>query len=228
MKQAVYVSKKFLLKSKHLRMICTPNPEMIINASQDPNLLSILNSADMVIPDGIGLVIASKILYGYNLSRVTGYDLIQNIMKHGSYKFYFLGSQIGVAKEAAKQMQLKYPNITVAGYHHGFFQESDIKSIIKDINNSEANVLIVGLGSPKQEFFISKYRKEFSHVKLAIGAGGSLDVMANKVKRAPKCFRRFGLEWFYRLITDPSRAKRMLNLPLFLLKTFYVKISNLT
>ncbi|ONI46181.1 N-acetylmannosaminyltransferase [Candidatus Epulonipiscioides gigas] len=218
MKQANFVTNKFLKKSKRLRLICTPNPEMIMCATENEKLLKILNTADMVIPDGIGVVIASKILKGPSLKeRVAGYDLIQNLMKHGHNKFYFLGGKPGVAKLAAIRMKKKYKNIEVVGYRNGYFKEKEKRKIIKEINKSGANILLVGLGSPKQEYFISDNRKHLKRIKVAIGVGGSFDVMAGKVKRAPNIFRKLGLEWFYRLITEPHRAKRMLKLPIFLL-----------
>ncbi|WP_010167322.1 WecB/TagA/CpsF family glycosyltransferase [Candidatus Epulonipiscium viviparus] len=226
MQQAVFAANQFLTKSNRLRLICTPNPEIIMRAKQDKELLAILNSADMVIPDGIGVVIASKILTKNGLrERVAGYDLVQNLMKEGNNRFYFLGGEAGVAKSAARNMKSKYPNMDVVGYCDGYFQPENERSIIRDINASEANILLVGLGSPKQEVFINKHRKRLKNIKVAIGVGGSFDVMAGKVKRAPKIFRQLGLEWFYRLVKEPSRAKRMLKLPVFLFEVIYCKLT---
>ncbi len=217
-----------MLKTENVSLVCTPNPEIIMRANDDELLYQALQDAELVVPDGIGVVIASKILKGNTLKeRVAGYDLVQNTMKYSrnqECKYYFFGSQPQVAKMAQKNMQAKYPNIKVVGARDGYFQVEEIPSIIEDINNSGANILLVALGSPKQELWIKEYANQLTNIKVAIGVGGSLDVMAGTVKRAPVLFQKLGLEWFYRLITQPTRAKRMLVLPLFLIKVCKLRI----
>ncbi len=143
-------------------------------------------------PDGIGVVIASKILKGDRLpERVAGYDLVQNTMKNSKgYKYYFLGSKPHIADTARKNMQMAYPNIEVVGSHDGYFK--DDSHIIEDINNSGANILLVALGAPKQELWIKDNAEKLVNIKVAIGVGGSLDVMAGVVKRAPKIYQKLG------------------------------------
>ncbi|OOB79412.1 MAG: N-acetylmannosaminyltransferase [Epulopiscium sp. Nuni2H_MBin003] len=224
MDRAVRVAKRFIDKSKRPRIICTPNPEIIMLAQQNRMLKNILNKADMVVPDGIGVVIASRILNQKPLpERVAGYDLVQNLMKLEGNKFYFLGAEKNIVKMAANKMQKKYP-IKVVGYRDGYFKAEQTKDIVNEINSSGANILLVALGAPKQEIWISENIDNLPNIKIVVGVGGSFDVMAGKVKRAPKMFRSLGLEWFYRLITQPTRAKRMLVLPKFLIKVIVKKV----
>lgn len=203
-------------------MVFTPNPEIIMLAKENKEMERILLEADLVVPDGIGVVIASKILKGEVLpERVAGFDMTQNTMKQAvekGYKYYFFGSKPGVADMAAENMRKTYPGIQIVGYRDGYFKEEDIPAIIEDINKSEANILLVALGAPRQELWIDKYKDQIPHVKVAIGVGGSLDGMAGTVKRAPVIYQKLGLEWFYRLVKQPTRAKRMLVLPQFILK----------
>ena len=215
------------IKEEGVHTIFTPNPEIIMIADENPEFKRILTQADMVVPDGIGVVIASKIQKGERLpERVAGYDLVQNTMqdavKH-NYKYYFFGSKPKVAELAADKMRQKYPGIQIVGCRDGYFKEKDIPSIIDDINNSGANIVLVALGAPKQEVWIDTYKEQLHNVKVAIGVGGSLDGMAEIVKRAPVIFQKMGLEWFYRLICEPTRAKRMLVLPKFVLKVWNQK-----
>lgn len=209
-------------KEDKLHMVFTPNPEIIMLAKTNKEMEKIILDADLVVPDGIGVVIASKILKGEVLpERVAGFDMVQNTMKQAvdkGYKYYFFGSKPHVAEMAAENMRSKYSGIQIVGCQDGYFKEEDIPYIIKDINESGANILLVALGAPKQEIWINTYKDQLPNVKVAIGVGGSLDGMAGTVKRAPVIFQKLGLEWFYRLISQPTRAKRMLVLPQFILK----------
>ncbi len=213
-----------IMNTEGVGVIVTPNSEIVVNAGKDDELKEIIVNADLVIPDGIGLVYASKIL-GYELrERVTGIDFlseaIEYLQKNGK-SLYLLGSKNSepetVAQMAAKNMCKQYPELKIAGTHHGYFKPDEEKGIIDDINDSGADFLCVALGSPKQEKFINKY-KEVLKVKGAIGVGGCLDVWAGNVERAPEFYREHGLEWFYRLIKQPSRFKRMGALPVFMTK----------
>lgn len=221
MEEAIKKIEYFTTKDK-CHMVFTPNPEIIMLAKTNKDMEQSLLEADLVVPDGIGVVIASKILKGEVLpERVAGFDLVQNTMKQATdkgYKYYFFGSKPEVAELAAVEMRKKYPGIQIVGCRDGYFKETDIPKIIEEINASEANILLVALGAPKQEVWINTYKDQLTHVKVAIGVGGSLDGMAGIVKRAPEIYQKLGLEWFYRLIKQPTRAKRMLVLPQFLLK----------
>lgn len=207
-----------LINNDGNKMIFTPNPEIVIEASKDEKLANIINDADMVVADGIGVVIGSKIIGKPLPERVAGYDLVQNIfkeIKNTDKTVYFFGAAPNVAKTAAKKMEELHNGLKVVGTHNGYFDNDD--EIINEINSLKPDILLVGLGAPKQEYWIYN-NKDKLDVNLSIGVGGSFDVMAGQVKRAPMFFRKLGLEWFYRLITQPTRAKRMLRLPLFLIK----------
>ncbi|MGL4345575.1 MAG: WecB/TagA/CpsF family glycosyltransferase [Cellulosilyticaceae bacterium] len=218
------------VNSNELHTVFTPNPEIIMIAQEDNVLKGILQQADLVVPDGIGVVIASRMLKGEPLpERVPGFDMVQNTMKDAVYKgyrYYFLGSKPGVAHQAAENMRQKYPGIQIVGVQDGYFKQEDMPDIIEDINQSGANILLVALGAPKQEIWIDQYKEQMKYVRVAIGVGGSLDVMAGEVKRAPEFFQKVGLEWFYRLVSQPTRAKRMLLLPQFIVKVWCKKYKN--
>lgn len=207
-------------------MVCTPNPEIVMEAQEDKELMNILNAADLIVPDGIGIVIASKFCKEKIKERVAGYDLVQNIfekLKDTEYKVYFFGGAPGVASTAAKKMSKKYPGLSIVGTRNGYFSSKDEKDIIDDIKRSGADLLLVGLGAPKQEKWIYENMR-LTGAKVSIGVGGSFDVMSGKVKRAPVFFQKCGLEWFYRLLCQPTRLKRMLKLPKFVLVVFLNKL----
>ena len=205
-------------------MIVTPNSEIVQNASKDEELRSLIASADLIIPDGIGLVYASKVM-GCPLSeRVTGIDFLESIiarLAQTGESIFFFGSKPGVADEAADRMKKKYPGLRVAGTQNGYFQPEEEALIVKQINESGADFLCVALGAPKQERFIAQHRDEFTSVRGASGVGGSLDVWAGNLKRAPEFYRNHGLEWLYRFIQQPTRFKRMLTLPVFMLRVIF-------
>ena len=225
MKEATQKVREFV-KSDSFHSIYTPNPEIVMLAKDDPEFHKILDKADLVVPDGIGVVIASKIKKDPLPERVAGYDLVQSTMKEAvkeGYKYYFFGSKPGISEAAAAKMRETYPGIEIVGTHHGYFKPEDEADIIADINESGANILLVALGAPKQEKWIEANKHLMPNVRVALGVGGSLDVMSGNVKRAPKAFQKLGLEWFYRLIKEPTRFVRMLVLPKFLIKVVCYK-----
>ncbi|MGN0134648.1 MAG: WecB/TagA/CpsF family glycosyltransferase [Anaerotignum sp.] len=224
MEQAVAKAKK-MLGEEGQHFICTPNPEIVMEAQKDKELMNILHEADMVIPDGIGVVWASKYSEIRLKERVAGYDLTQNLMAElaaTGETFYFFGGAPGVASAAARMMMKKYPGLKVVGVHNGYFDEKEEKKIIQDIKTKSPSILLVGLGAPKQEKWIYDNIRLVG-AKVAIGVGGSFDVMAGNVKRAPKIFQKLGLEWFHRLITQPTRWRRMMRLPKFALTVLKTK-----
>lgn len=206
-------------------IICTPNPEIVMQAQSDEQLMNILKAADLVVPDGIGIVWASKHSPVKISERVAGYDLCQNIMKRMAKtgkSAYFFGGAPGVAAAAAKKMVKEYPGLKVLGTRNGFFNSKDEKEIIAEIKALKPDLLLVGIGAPKQEKWIYENLR-FTGAKVAIGVGGSFDVMAGNLKRAPKIYQKLGLEWFHRLICQPTRVKRMMNLPIFVIKVIMPK-----
>lgn len=216
-KQAVQLVMCFM-KQEKCRKVFTPNPEIIIAARKDLGLKRALQEADLVVPDGIGVIIASKFTKNKLPERVPGYDLVQGLfheMEKTQRSVYFFGAAPGVAHQAADKMQEKYPDLRILGVQNGYFKREEESYIIEQINDAKPDLLLVGLGAPKQEKWIERNYKDLQ-VKVCIGVGGSFDVMSGKVKRAPILFQKIGLEWFYRLLIQPTRFKRMLQLPLFL------------
>lgn len=227
MEEATKKVREFV-KSDSFHSVYTPNPEFVMLAQEDKEFHKILEEADLVVPDGIGVVIASKIKKTPLPERVPGYDLAQNTMKEAvkeGYKYYFFGGKPGVSEEAAAKMRETYPGIQIVGTRNGYFKPEDEAEIIADINASGANILFVCLGAPKQEKWIEANKHLMPNVRVAMGLGGSLDGMSGRVKRAPEIFQKLGLEWFYRLLKEPTRFKRMLVLPKFLIKVIFYKDS---
>lgn len=218
MDEAVDRVKSFLNEDK-MHLICTPNPEMIMTAQDDEEFKSILNSSELNIPDGTGIVWASKKLSGNINERVAGFDFIHRIFELGKDKdisFYFLGSKPGVAELAGKKIEENYLGTRVVGSRDGYFSLEEEKKVIKEINSKNPDVLLVAMGAPKQERFINKYKDKLN-CKVAIGVGGCFDVIAGNVKRAPKIFIKLRLEWLYRGLTDFKRLKRLGAIPKFMI-----------
>lgn len=211
-----------MLKGKTANKIFTPNAEIIMQANRDPELLNILNSAELVIPDGAGVILASRILKCRLKEKVSGIDLVKEILKNTKKKpvsFFMLGGKPGIAEKASINILSDYPKAKIMGFRNGYFEESEIPEIIKQINDSKAEILLVGLGAPKQEKWIHKYAGQLNS-KVIMGIGGAIDVFAGNAALAPEFMRKAGLEWLFRLIKEPGRYKRMLDLPRFMILTF--------
>lgn len=205
-----------MLEEDGPHMVATPNPEIVQRAQKDREFAGILAQADLVIPDGVGVVYAAKILGRPLKGRVPGIDFASALMGRMAgtgRRLYLLGAAPGVAEQAAVNLRAKYPGLVVCGAHDGFFQ--DDASPAAAIKAARADVVFVCLGFPKQEKWIAAHGRE-AGARLYVGLGGSLDVFAGRVERAPESFQRLGLEWLHRLIKEPSRIGRMAKLPLFL------------
>ena len=224
MDDAVNRTKEFFTENK-LHLICTPNPEMVMMAQDDSEFMKILNSSQLNIPDGNGIVWASRKLGEPLLERVAGYDFIHKIFELGQdmdISFYFLGSKPGVAEAAKEKIEEKYVGIKVVGASDGYFSVEEEAEVLDKINADKPDVLLVAMGAPKQERFIYKYRNKLN-CKVAIGVGGCFDVISGNVKRAPKIFIKLKLEWLYRGLTDFKRIKRLAAIPKFMSKVRKVK-----
>ncbi len=207
----------FISNRKKLNHVITLNAEILYRAQTDRQLLEVIRKADLVTPDGSGIVWAVKRLTGKEIDRVSGVDLMQQICAqahHTNWKLFFLGSAPGVAETAVERLSSQYGNLDVVGVRDGFFKPWQEEELVAQINEAKPDVLFVALGAPKQELWIDRYREALD-VPVAIGIGGSLDVAAGNVKRAPKWMQKIGMEWFYRLVKEPWRAKRMSALPKF-------------
>ncbi|NMA65497.1 MAG: WecB/TagA/CpsF family glycosyltransferase [Clostridiaceae bacterium] len=216
-----------MLENNSPGRIYTPNSEIIMQAYRDEELKSILNDADILVADGAGVVLASRILNKNLKEKVSGIDLVKRIFKNTKKRpisFFILGGKPGVPEKAAINIYSEYPKAKIVGYHHGYFKEEQIPEIIENINKSKAEVLLVGLGAPKQEKWIHEHYKQLS-CKVIMGVGGTIDVFAGTATLAPEFIRKAGLEWLYRLIKQPSRYKRMLDLPRFMILTLKTKLN---
>lgn len=197
--------------------VYTPNSEILLYAYKNPEYRDVLNRGNLITPDGIGVVYASKILGAPLKERVGGFDLANKVLKKiaGTGKtVYLFGGKPGVADEAAKKICTLFPGTVICGTQDGYFDAEKEQKIIEDIKEKKPDLLFVCLGFPKQEIWIDAHKEELG-AKVLMGLGGSLDVFAGTVKRAPVIFQKLGLEWFYRLLKQPSRAIRMLALPKF-------------
>lgn len=208
--------------AKEKSTIIAVNPEKFIAAGKDEKVKELINSSTYQIPDGIGVIIASKLKGGQITSRVTGVDMMERLLKFAAeenHPIFMYGAKEEVVQKAMENIKAKFQGITIAGYTNGY--EKDMDALVQRINDSKAEILFVALGSPRQELWIRDNMSKLTNVLVFQGVGGSFDVFAGHVKRAPKLFRQLGLEWFYRLITDPKRFKRQLALPRFLLKVIF-------
>ena len=198
--------------------VVTANAEIIMMAQEDKEYKKLLaETADLVLPDGAGTVWAGNYL-GYRIpERVAGYDLYLRLLEEAAKKnipVYFFGGKPGIAEEAAAEGRRRWPGLMVAGCRNGYFSADEEPEIIESINQSGAMMLFAALGAPKQEKWLAKYRAQLNP-DLLMGIGGSFDVLAGKVQRAPKWMQDARLEWLFRLLKQPSRFGRMLALPKF-------------
>jgi len=217
--------------------ICTPNPEMLLETQKNEAFLKVLNGSLLNIPDGIGILWAayniekqnSKLKALLNLplialypdkfktvlkERVTGTDLLQKICEKANqtpYKVFLLGAGTGIAEITKEKLIQHSPALNIVGTYEGSPDEKDKEEIINSINNSQTDLLFVAFGAPKQEIWIAENLPLLKTVKIAIGVGGAFDFVSGKTQRAPDWMRQTGLEWFYRLIQEPSRWKRIYN-----------------
>jgi N-acetylglucosaminyldiphosphoundecaprenol N-acetyl-beta-D-mannosaminyltransferase len=206
------------IDNREKAFIVAINPEKIIKAQEDSSLMKLLNSADFQIPDGIGVILASKFKGGQIRERVTGIDMMlklcETAAKHQK-KIFLYGGKPGRADEAKVKLEEMYPGISIAGTLHGY--EKDQQVVRDAINQSQADIIFVAMGSPAQENWIIA-NKESLHPSVYQGVGGSFDVISGKIERAPESFQKLGLEWLYRLMKEPWRIKRQAVLPLFLIR----------
>lgn len=205
-----------LVRSPGPHYVVTPNPEIVEVCREDSGARAAVNGADLVLPDGIGVIKGAAMLGTPLKGKVPGIEfaagLLGKLAKEGR-SVYLLGAKPGVAELAGKRLSGQYPGLKIAGTHDGYFQED--APIVEDIRASGADVVLVCLGAPKQEKWMAKNGAD-TGAHLLCGLGGSLDVFAGVVERAPKFWCDHGLEWLYRLLKEPRRAGRMMKLPLFL------------
>lgn len=214
------------IHSKNKGYVVTPNSEIVYLCRTEPDLADLINHACLVLPDGIGVVYAAKILREPIYGKVAGIEFAEQLMKQMALErksVFFLGAKPGIAEAAAKKLQSKYPGLVVKGSRDGYFKD-DAEAIASVNAAGGVDVVLVCLGAPKQERFMAQYQEQLNATILC-GLGGTLDVFAGTVQRAPNFFIRLGLEWFYRLLKEPQRIGRMMSLPKFMLQVFKAKLS---
>lgn len=210
------------MRERRGAFIATANAEMIMAALRDGELKRALNSADLVVPDGSGTVWAARHLGHPMPERVAGYDLVQNLLRRGAkngLRVYFFGSAPGVAEKAKEKILRRCPGLEVVGVRHGFFRQEEEEAIVGDIRAARADLLLVALGVPKQEKWVRRHLASLG-VGAAIGVGGTLDVMAGVMKRAPLWMQKAKLEWLYRGMKQPKRIGRLMALPKFVIRVY--------
>lgn len=199
--------------------IVTANAEIIYQASQDATMRQVVCGADLVTADGSGVVWASRYVGQPLGERVTGIDLVHAICQTSQasgWRIYILGAAPGIAQQAADKLKAQYPGCQIVGVQHGYFKAEEEPQIVEQIRQAQPDVLLVAMGAPRQELWITKHQDALQ-VPVAMGIGGSLDVISGNLKRAPQWMQKLSLEWLYRLIIQPSRFKRVLALPKFVL-----------
>lgn len=205
-----------LVEGEGFHYVVTPNPEFLQRAKNDGDFRAVLNGAGLVLPDGVGVTYAAKILGRPLKGKVPGIDFAARLMAwmaaHGK-RLFLLGAKPGVAEQAALRLLADYPGLIICGTHDGYFKED--QPVVDEIRAACADVVFVCLGAPKQEFWMARCGP-LTGAKLAVGLGGSLDVFAGVVERAPEGWQKLGMEWLYRLIREPKRLGRMIKLPLVL------------
>lgn len=183
------------------------NADKVVSAKNDPTMLNFINSSDIINPDGVAVVWASKIVGKPLKERIAGIDLFQELLvlsQKMNYRVYFLGAKEEVIKMMIDKIAAIYGEQIIGGWRNGYFEESEEPQIVEEINKSDSQLLFLGITSPKKEYFINR-NKDSLKVNFIMGVGGSFDVLAGKVKRAPKFVQKIGLEWLYRIYQEPKR-----------------------
>ncbi|WP_379130325.1 WecB/TagA/CpsF family glycosyltransferase [Paenibacillus sp. sgz500958] len=209
-----------VITSRRPHQVITANPIMVMSALENPAYMEIMTSAELVVPDGTGVVWAAQHCGNPVKERVAGFDLLHELLKAGEsyqWKVYLLGSTAEVISETARRLQLQYPGIVIVGFRDGYFGPDEDEAVVSGIMAANPDILFVARGADSQEPWIAKYKSKLA-IPVMMGVGGSFDVISGKSRRAPKAFQKLRLEWFYRLLKEPTRYRRMLALPKFALK----------
>ncbi|MEK4981497.1 WecB/TagA/CpsF family glycosyltransferase [Bacillus sp. FSL K6-6540] len=205
--------------------VITANPIMVMTAVNNPEYKEMMQRAEIIVPDGTGIVWAAGVGGDPLEGRVTGFELLHELLKVGEtyrWKFFLLGTTSEVIQEAAERLQMQYPAAIICGCRDGFFGPDEDAAVIEQIRAASPDILFVARGADNQEPWIAQH-KQALQVPVVMGVGGSFDIISGKLKRAPKVFQKLRLEWFYRLLKEPTRYKRMLALPKFVVKVLREK-----
>lgn len=207
---------KTLMSERRAAYVVTPNPEIVMACRERAETMEAVNGADLVLSDGIGVIYGARILGTPLKQKIPGIDFVSALMADMAQEgksVFLLGAKPGVAEQAGERLITMFPGLVIAGAHDGYFK--DDAPVVEAVNAAHPDLLLVCLGAPKQELWMQRNQSALN-VGLMAGLGGSLDVFAGNVRRAPKLFQKLGLEWFYRLLKEPKRIGRMMKLPKFL------------
>ena len=210
MKETVQIIDNAIKEGKHIHHAVV-NAAKIVKMQEDKELYNSIVNADIINADGMPIVWASRLLGKPLPERVAGIDLMQELIKlayNRKYKIFFFGAREEVVKKVVEKYSREYSPEIIAGYRNGYYSEKEEPLIAKQIAESGANILFVGISSPKKEKFLYKYKHILKNVNFIMGVGGSFDVIAGKIKRAPKWMQKCGLEWVCRLLQEPRRMWR--------------------
>lgn len=224
--EAVQRVRDFLTHGHRPHAVFAANPEKNFSVPRDPELYRVFAQADLLLPDGIGLVLAAWLLYGRRLERIPGAEFMEDICQLAAregFRVFFYGGREEVNRQAVAILQQRFPGLKVAGRAHGYLAPDAMPDLIAQINESRADILFLALGSPKQEKWYAAHRDALKRVRVVQGIGGTLDTIAGTVARAPAKWRQLHLEWLYRLLREPRRLSRQKVLPLFVLQVLEAK-----
>jgi N-acetylglucosaminyldiphosphoundecaprenol N-acetyl-beta-D-mannosaminyltransferase len=216
----------FLKYGKRPHAVFASNPEKNFSVPKDPELYKVFGEADLLIPDGIGMVLAARILHNAILERVPGSEFIFDICSLAEkecYRIFIYGAGEEINRRSAEILAARYPRLMIAGRANGYVSQTEMPRLVRQINESRAEILFVALGSPKQEKWFAEHKGALEHVRVVQGIGGTLDTIGGTVKRAPAVWRKYGVEWLYRLLSEPGRIRRQKWLPVFAFMVFRAK-----
>jgi N-acetylglucosaminyldiphosphoundecaprenol N-acetyl-beta-D-mannosaminyltransferase len=224
--QAIERVRGFFIGDKP-RSIFAVNPEKNFSVPKDPVLYRVFKQADLLIPDGIGIVLAARLLHGALLDRVPGVEFMQDICRLAvveNKSVFIYGAREAVNQSAAEKLRVQFPGLRIAGRSDGYVPESQMPELVRRINASGADILFLALGSPRQEKWFAAHAPELLHVKVCQGIGGTLDTIAGTVRRAPAAWQRISAEWLYRLLSEPQRIGRQKVLPIFAFRVLMARL----
>ncbi len=219
LQQAIEIIDKFI-EEKKIHQVITLNSLMVSEAFRDQQLFKIIQRAELVLVDSVGIFWATKLLGKPVPELIPGIDFLLELCKisvRKKFRLYLLGGKRKIIEETAKNLKKRFTELNIVGYQHGHFPLEEEKRIVSVIRQLNPDILFVGLGSPRQEKWIAGNLEELN-VPVVIGVGGSFDIISGKLKRAPRLMRKFGLEWLYRFYQEPWRIKRIVNLPIFVFR----------
>lgn len=209
-----------MVLSKRPHQIITANPIMVMKGLEEPDFMAVLRRAEMIVPDGAGVVWAARYAGEPVAERVAGFDLMHELLQAGEqygWRVFLLGTTSEVVAEAAERLQRRFPGVTIVGYRDGYFGPEQDDEVVAEVRGASPDLLFVARDANTQDPWLDRYKSDLG-VPVMMGVGGTFDIVAGRLKRAPKLFQKLRLEWFYRLIMQPTRYRRMLALPRFAIK----------